>query len=163
MSSATETALVALAAMLDALATADVANNPIPSPLRNEDLAARVEDIGAGGVQAYLNVWDGEQVEREEYLGAYVGENGYGITHQAKLELVYLGGATDADREAAFDAGLVAILAGLAADRTLAGTVDDVDFGELQFQGSGLVTDGVPHAKGVVIPIVLTFRSSRPF
>jgi hypothetical protein len=52
---------------------------------------------------------------------------------------------------------------GLAADRTLGGTVDDADFGDLQFQGSGLVTDGVPHAKGVVIPVVLTFRSSRPF
>lgn len=161
MSSATETALLALAAMLTTLAAAGTP--AIPTPLRNEDLAARLTDIGSADVQAYLNQWDGEQVEREEYLGAYNGSNGYEITHQAKLELAVTGGTTAAAREAAFDAAMVAIFGALAADRTLGGTVDDADFGDLQFQGSGLVTDGVPHAKGVVIPVVLTFRSSRPF
>lgn len=163
MSSATETALLALVAKLTTLS--GVATPAIPAPLRNEDLAARVSDIGAVDVQAFLNVWDGEQTDREEYLGADLGTiaNGYGLTHEAKIELAVLGGTTDAAREAAFDAALVAICDGLGADRTLGGAVDGADLGNLQFQGSGLITDGVPHAKGVILPVVLTFRSSRPF
>lgn len=162
MSSKTETALLALHALFAALAApAPPAVAAIPAPLRNEDLSARLVEAG-DGVAKYLNLWDGAQTEREEYLGADNGVDGYGIVHEAKLEWVTCGG-TDAAREAAYDNGLIAICDALKADRTLGGAVDFVEIGNLQGPGSGLVTDGVPHAKGMVVPILLTFRSSRPF
>lgn len=158
MASSTEEAIKALLALLVALAA--LPSPVLPAPLRNEDLAARL-DGEAGAVQKYLNLWDGSQIEREDALGADTGGD-YGITHQAKIEWVCAGG-TKEDREAAFDAGLVAINDALQADRQLNHTVDFAEMGNLQGPGSGLVTDGVPGAKGVEIPVNLIFRSTRPF
>jgi hypothetical protein len=160
MASATETALLALYALLGALAApTPPAIAVIPAPLRNEDLAARLAEIGSADVQSYLNLWDGGQNSREEYLG----DDGGMIVHEARLELVVAGGSDNAARETAFDAALMAIFDALKANRTLGNVVDFADIGNLQGPGTGLVTDGIPHAKGVVIPVVLTFRSSRPF
>jgi hypothetical protein len=159
MASATETAILALKAALDGLAGATLPKDV----LRNEDLASRLVEM-QDAVAAYANLWDGKQLGRDECLGADSGSlpNGYDITHEARLELAFVGGDGDV-REALYDAALVAVNDKLAADRTLAGAVDWVAFGEPEFQGSGLVTDGIANAKGVILPIVLTFRSSRPF
>lgn len=158
MPSKTETGLVALETMLAAL-SGDAA--PLPTVLRNEDLNARMDKL-ASGLNRFANLWDGGQIERDEIAGADVLADGYEIQHEAKLELAFVGGPEDV-RQAAFDAALVAIFQAIRDDVTLGGAVDYAAIGDLHGPGSGLVTDGIPHAKGMVIPIVLTFTSSLPF
>lgn len=155
MASATEAALLALNAVLVGLSPT------LPNVMRNEDLSSRLVDI-AQDLQSYCNLWDGKQQSREEYLGADNSDNAYGLVHEARLEFAVTGG-TPAQRDELYDQVLCAVDDAIKADRTLGGFVDHAELGELEGQGSGLITDGIAGAKGVIVPIVLEFRSSRPF
>jgi hypothetical protein len=84
-----------------------------PEVARNEVLPAK---IPAGGP---VIVRDGDSGEPEVTLNPV----SYLWQHRAEIEVVIKGG-TPADRDAAFDALLVAIGATLASDPTLAGAVE---------------------------------------
>lgn len=173
MTSRTETVLQALVAALTA--KAQEVDSPLVAPLRNESLFARMTE-GDDAIARYLNVWDGEGEPTDELLGADadptidddadVGR--YDIEHRATLEWAVAGGS-DAAREAAFDAGLVAIhdavRPAVSGDtRTyLGGAVGFCTIERIGRSGSGLVTDGLPNVKAAEITVRLEFTSPRPF
>lgn len=71
MSSRSETVIQAL---VDALtARSQGVNAPLPTPLRNEDLYARLEKSDAG-LRRIVIVWDGASEVTEEVLGADLGD-----------------------------------------------------------------------------------------
>lgn len=167
MASATETAI---AALFTKLGTVRSSTSKIAAPTRNDDLSERLANltVGSDTVKSFANLWDGSQREREEVLGVDQITDGYAIVHEARLELAFVGGPTASVRDTAHDDALAAVSDALASDRQLKNggstvNVDWVEFGQPEGQGSGLVTDGIPGAKGVIVPILLQFRSSRPF
>lgn len=172
----TEAAIQALVAALTPDPDAGPDDVPaLPAPLRNESLVARLVDL-APGVAVYVNVWDGDGEVVEEALGADLGETiddeadagSYEIEHRAVIELVVTA-ASDAEREAAFDAAMIAIHEAVrpAVDgsiRTyLGGAVDMCRIERVTRAGSGLVTDGMPNCKAAEITVLLEFTSPRPF
>jgi hypothetical protein len=161
MPSATEAAIAALVAALTAKANASPA--PFPAPTRNNTLPARMTASVAAypDVVAFFNVLDGEGRIHQETLGAPdVVANTYEIHQRVRVEWV-VQSTNDADREAAFDAGLLAINASLAVDRTLGGAVNWCEIEETN--RSDLVSDGLPNAKAVEVFVRLEFLSSLPF
>lgn len=155
MSSATEAALQAL---IEAVRTSMVAAQ-LPEPQRNQTLPSRFKDYGKFG--AFLNVLDGEGKPEDTSLGnSDEGAKSYNIFHRAQVEWV-VQSANDASREATFDAGLVAINAALAADRSLGGAVDWCEIDETV--RSNLVTEVLPNTKAILVYVRLEFLSSMPF
>ncbi len=133
----------------------------IPVPLQNEDLPARLLEMGSD-LGMLLNIWDDSDGEPEELLGADVIADSYEITHEVLIEFIVVGGTREA-RRAAFEAGLEAIDDAITADRTLGGAVGDARMLAPRRNGSGLVVDGMPNALMAEIRIRLTFNSSRTF
>jgi len=151
MASRTEEALQAL---VSALAAADGAS--LPEPTRNRVLADALDAL-EGSAAAHLNVVDGDgEVEATELGQPRV----YEISQTAAVEWI-VQASTDADREAAFDAGLEAIATAVEADPTLGGVVDDTEITAVT--RSNLAIEGVPQLKGAEISIRLQFTSTRPF
>jgi hypothetical protein len=157
--SKTGDALEALFAALEAKACEPAA--AIPSPLQNEELPSRLATVGAD-LQMMLNVWDDSDGEQDELLGADVVDEAYEITRDVPVEFVVAGGDRAA-RRAAFEAGLEAIDDAVAADRTLAGTVDYAHVLAPRRNGSGLSVDGLPNILAAEIRVRLVYTSSRSF
>jgi hypothetical protein len=156
MSSNTETAILALVAVLEAKSALD--RTILPAPVRNQALPARLASAGAN-LQTHVNVWDGDTEIDQELLGADVIANGYELAHEVAIEAVVAGGS-DADREARFDAMMTAILSALAAGRTLGGAVDTCHVVRISSKQRELVTEGLPNAKGAEVAVRLEFTSS---
>lgn len=164
MPSRTEQALIALTGKVAAIAAAN--NSVLPGPNRNEELPDRLLTV-ADGVDAFLNVLDGDGSPEGgdgdtsgETLGADVVEGGYEVLHRAEIEWI-VSASTPADRDAKFDAGLVAIYDGLRDDRTLGGVVSFITVEKVQ--RSNLSTEGLPHLKSASITVAISFLSGRPF
>jgi hypothetical protein len=126
--SARETAIAALVAQI----TASAAARPSPKPvvLRNEPYP---QSLPAGGL---VVVRDGEVVASE----AIMSPLRYHIEHAAEVEVV-VAGNTVAARAAAIDALLVALSAGVSANRTLGGAVEYAEVGtadleDIEFEGA---------------------------
>lgn len=160
--SKTETAIAGLVAVLTA-----AAGDAFPAPSRNESLLTAAKPFG--NLAASFNVWDGAgavDLERSVLGADDAGvEGGYYLNQRPTLELMFEGG-TGADRDAAIDAALLAIDDALKADRTLVGALGDEGFAAIEAierEGSGLVTEGMAGAKGVVVTVLLQFSSNRPF
>lgn len=135
---------------------------------RNQALPARLLQPVAGGLQYYLNVWDGDGTVIDETLGADDPSvtDGYEIEQRPLVEWIVAGGP-DADRETAFDNGLIALHDAVKRDvgtgLYLAGAVNLAAIEKITRSGKGLVTDGLPNIKAAEITPLLTFTSSRPF
>ena len=156
MTSKTETAIAALVAVLAAAHAAEP--EMLPAPLRNEALPSRLSEVSAA-VFMHLNVWDGDTQIDQEMLGADVVEDGYELIHDAAIEFV-VAGSTATAREAAFDAGMTAILVAIAADRTLSDKVDTCHVTAIGSKQRELVTEGLPNAKGAEITVRMEFVDS---
>lgn len=162
----TEEVLQALVAAL--LAQSVLLSPALPVPKRNEALPSRLFQPAPGASETYLNVWDGDGSPSGETLGADDPgvSDGYEIEHRASVEWVVAGGA-DADREAAFDAGLMAIHDAVKRGNDgsyLGGAVSMSAIDKIaRSGGKGLVTDGLPNIKAADVTVLLTFTSSRPF
>jgi hypothetical protein len=148
--SKTGDALEALYAAL--VAKASELGSAIPQPLQNE----------GDGLDKYLNVWDSGEDVPEEFLGADTVADGYDLTWSVPIEFVVAGGERAA-RRVAFEAGLDAIWAAIAADRSLGGIVDHAEMLTPKRTGSGLVTDGMPNVLAAEITVRLSFVSSQSF
>jgi hypothetical protein len=157
--SKTGDALEALYAAL--VAKASELGSAIPQPLQNEALPARFATAG-DGLDKYLNVWDSGEDVPEEFLGADTVADGYDLTWSVPIEFVVAGGERAA-RRVAFEAGLDAIWAAIAADRSLGGIVDHAEMLTPKRTGSGLVTDGMPNVLAAEITVRLSFVSSQSF
>jgi hypothetical protein len=155
----TEAAIQALFAKI--LAKSQVVSPKIPKPLRNEGLPTEFSPP-ANGVRQYLNLWDGEHEVDAELLGADVLSAGYDLVHKSPLEYA-VAGKDQATRDAAFSDGLIAIDDAIKADRTLGGVVSHCAIEQVNGQGSGLTTDGLPNIKGAELIIRMEFTSDRPF
>jgi hypothetical protein len=155
----TEAALRALVAIIAAAAA--VTGAAIPLPLRNQALPKRLVELSTG-IETHLNIWDGSGQPTDEMLGADIIADGYELEQLAKIEWA-VAARDDTARENAFDAGVRAIAAAIAADRTLGGVVDRAAITQLNGLGSGLSTDGLPNIKAVEIIVSLQFLSSEPF
>lgn len=163
MSSATETAILALIAALTAVAQGDAP--PYPVPTRNNTLPARFASSvsAAPGVTFFFNVNDGNGRINQQTLGQPdTVPDTYELHQRCEVELV-VESANDADREAAFDAALIGINNALKADptRTLNGAVNWCEIDETV--RSNLVTDALPNTKGIVVYVRLEFLSDMPF
>jgi hypothetical protein len=155
-SSATETAIVGLVAALTTQAGLPLPSIPVPS--RNEILPSRFHAFGS--VEVYFTVFDGEGRINQETLGhPDVVANTYEL-HQRPLLMWAVMAPDNAAREAAFDAGLVAINAALAADRTLAGAVNWCELEESRREE--LSTSALANVKAVQLVVRLEFLSSAP-
>jgi len=158
MASATETALQAFVALLQA--ASELPGPIIPAPLRNEALDTRFAQFGDG--KAWLNVLDGDAGGSAEggaenvALGA--GASQFELSHQPKVEWVY-SNADPVRREANFDLGLCAIYDAL----NVEGAIPGVTVTLAAVQRTNLNTDGMPATKSVLLTFTLTFVSSRPF
>lgn len=155
--SRTEQAIIALVSVIDAA----TAPRGYPKPSRNDTLDGILENIGDGD-GGMINVLDGNQVQREEVVGADTGvmDNAYEIVQGAQIEVIVK--ATDPkNRDAMFDQAVLMIHDQIAADRTLGGIVNwcAVD----SIERADLAVDGLPFLKGAVISAQLTFVSTRPF
>jgi hypothetical protein len=151
MASRTEEALQALVGVL-----AEAAGGALPEPTRNRVLADALDALDSNAT-AHLNIVDGDgEVEATELGQPRV----YEISQTAAVEWI-VKASTDADREAAFDAGLEAIATAIEADPTLGGVVDDTEITAVS--RSNLAIEGVAQLKGAEISIRLQFTSHRPF
>ena len=126
--SARESAITALLANLRASAAA----RPSPKPvvLRNETYP---QSLPAGGL---VVLRDGETVVSE----AIMSPLRFHIEHAAEVEVV-VGGATAAARAALLDALLMALSAGVSANRTLGGAVEYAEVGtadleDIEYEGA---------------------------
>jgi len=126
--SARETALAALLANL----TASAAARPAPKPvvLRNETYP---QALPPGGL---VVLRDGETALAEPIMSPLR----WHIEHEAQVEVV-VAGNTAAARAAALDALLVALAAGIVANRTLGGAVEyaqagPADLEDVEFEGA---------------------------
>lgn len=166
MSSATETAIKGLITALTAQSA--IAPSAFPVPSRNSTLPTKFTASIASfsDVTCFFNVNDGNGKPEEETLGAPDNvPDTYEIHHRVEIEWVVQGGSSD-DREAAFDAGLIAInkalsLNGTDTTRSLGGAVNWCQIDETI--RSNLVTDALPNTKGIVVYVLLVFLSSLPF
>lgn len=171
MSSRSETVIQAL---VDALtARSQGVNAPLPTPLRNEDLYARLEKSDAG-LRRIVIVWDGASEVTEEVLGADLGDpidedaaGGYDIAQRPQIEMAIADGDPGA-RTAAFDAALIAIhdaVRPAIVDGNpvyLGGAVDYCAIESIEREGN-LATDGMPGVRAAIVTVRLVFTSPRPF
>jgi len=130
-----ESALAALAARV---AASLAARSPAPLVLRNETVPQR---LPPGGL---VVVRDGETVEQT----AVMSPLSWAITHRAEVEVV-------ASTQALLDELMVAIAGGVAADRTLGGSVEwaqpeSPSFQDVEFEGAA-------SARAASIPVSLFF------
>lgn len=157
MTTRTEQAIQAFVSALDAV----IGPAGFPTVNRNEaldDLLSGFTPSGGG----YINVVDGNGIVIEETLGAATIPliTGYEIEHTAEVE-IFVVKADQASRDATFDAMLEFIATAVETDRTLGGAVD---FVRLEVPSrSDYKVDGLPVVKSAVVPVKLTFTSSRPF
>ena len=150
----------AVGALVEALISAANAPAPaIPKPARNMTLPSRF-NVFTGAIGGWLNVLDGSGEVSTAALGADDTPDAYEIVQRATIEWV-VEAADPAAREAAFDAGLVAIDDVLRADRTLGGAVSDARIEAIE--RSNLAFDGLATIKAASITATLTFLSDRPF
>lgn len=167
MASRTEQAIVALVAALAAKAATP--SPAISRPFRNEAVASRFAKFD-GSTGGFLNVIDGSggpegpDGNSGEFLGADqledAGSDAYELVQRPEIE--WLVDEADKDkREAAFDAGLIAINDAIRADRTLGGKVSSVFIDRIE--RSNLVTDGLSTVKACIITVALSFTSPHPF
>jgi hypothetical protein len=149
----TETALRALAAALEASAA-------LPTVRRNVTFDQVFEDLaGASPLQTALLLGDGPGAAAERTLGGIEGGR-YEIDHPAALDWLVAGSAGTA-LETAFDAGLEAIAAVIAADRSLGGTVAYVEIPTPPERD--LETAGSAQVKIARLVVSLRFTSDLPF
>lgn len=157
----------ALEALFAAIKTkSEQLGSVLPAPLQNEALPSRLATTPSDGLDKHLNIWDAAQGggdgETDEFLGAEQIADGFDLTWRAPIEFIVAGGTRE-QRRAAFEAGLDEIWDAIAADRTLAGTVDHAEMPTPRRTGAGLVTDGMPNILAAEIMIVLQFTSSKSF
>jgi len=141
MSSRRETILAALFETLRSTLTASVR--------RNEALPEKVPSAGL------VIVRDGELGEPEVLLSPV----SYLWRHRAPLDVV-VGGATQAERDAALDTLLIAIDPVIDANRTLGGLVDYLEIGTPSFEMVPI--EGAAPVKGAVVPLILHYETSSP-
>lgn len=159
MASRTEQGLRALVAALEVKASEPSA--AICTPLRNQELPERFEEVGDVGM--FLNVLDGDtnQDDDRQILGeANDGVNVYELEQMATVEWIVAGPEDDA-REAAHDLGMIAIDDALAADRSLG--LEECHAQIVRVRRAGLTTDGLPNIKAVAFDVAITITSDRPF
>lgn len=168
MSSATETAILALVAAVAAKAAED-SYATLPPPTRNEDMVSRLTADQSGTLERYLNIVDGDRADPEELLGADLGIEAYDIVWNPLIEFAVLGG-TPAEREAAFDAMRVALWDAIKPDTSggsityLGGAVSSVIVIDmLPNEKSAPVDAGIPNVKASDFLLALTYTSERPF
>ena len=116
---------------------------------RNEALPEKVPSTGL------VVLRDGEPGEPEVLLSPV----SYLWRHRAPLDVV-VGGATQAERDAALDILLVAIGSVLDAHRTLGGLVDWLEIGAPSFEIVPI--EGAAPIKGAVVPVILHYETSSP-
>jgi hypothetical protein len=154
----------ALEAIFDLLVALSEAPSPkVPEPLQNENLHARLQDLGETPTAMLLNIWDDSPSDEVlEVLGADDVEDGYEIEKEVTVEFI----VTNPDRparRAAFEDGLAAIHDAIKADRTLGGKVSDARMLAPNRNGAGLWADGMPNILAADIRVRLTYTSNRPF
>lgn len=145
MSSVRETALSALFEALAALEQSDV-------PAKVERNAVLPERVGAGGL---VVVRDGDPGEPEVTLSP----TRYHYEHEARLDLVVQPVPATA-RTASLDSLARDVGAALAADRTLGGAVDWLEWSAPQT--SDLAVDGAGAIVGAVVTITLFYSTPDP-
>jgi hypothetical protein len=133
-----------LSALFEALRT-----NLISSVRRNEALPEKVPSTGL------VILRDGEAGEPEILLSPL----SYIWRHRAPLDVV-VGGATQAERDAALDTLLIAIGSVLDANRTLGGLVDYLEISAPSFEIVPI--EGAAPIKGAVVPVILHYETSSP-
>lgn len=151
----TKLALDALAARLTAFAGGDAR---LLAPTRNRTVEAMLSEI-VEGVDAHLNLADGDQIEAVELLGS--GEPEYEIEHQASVQWV-AAGHDRAQLEARFAEGLRAVEDAVAADRTLGGVVADTRLAAPEITNGRAGEAGRPW-KAAEIPVAMLFVAPRPY
>nr|WP_281721244.1 hypothetical protein [Nitrosomonas nitrosa] len=141
MSSRRESILSALFETLRSTLTASVR--------RNEALPEKVPSTGL------VVLRDGEPGEPEILLSPL----SYLWRHRAPVDVV-VGGATQAERDAALDTLLTSIGSVLDANRTLGGLVDWLEIGPPSFEIVPI--EGAAPIKGAVVPVILHYETSSP-
>jgi hypothetical protein len=116
---------------------------------RNEALPEKLPSTGL------VVLRDGEPGEPEVLLSPV----SYLWRHRAPLDVV-VGGATQADRDAALDTLLITIGSVLNANRTLGGLVDYLEIGPPSFEIVPI--EGAAPIKGTVVPVILHYETSSP-
>lgn len=127
-----ETALVALAAALDAATTAEVIRN-----------ASHPEEVPAAGL---VILRDGSQVEAEVSMSPLR----YHIDHQAEV-------AVHAQTEAARGTILKALSGALVANRTLTGAIEFLEVGSVSLADADL--EGGAGIPGALMPVVMSYTT----
>ncbi|EME69927.1 hypothetical protein H261_10999 [Paramagnetospirillum caucaseum] len=109
------------------------------------------EAVPAGGL---IILRDGDPGDPEVLLSplSYLWE------HQTEVEVIIQRGASD--ESAALDTLLTAVGAALAADRSLGGLAEWLDWGAPKT--SGLAIDGAAALRGATVPITIHYGSSDP-
>jgi hypothetical protein len=109
------------------------------------------ETVPAGGL---IILRDGDPGDPEVVLSpvSYLWE------HQTEIEVIIQRGA--ADDSAALDALLMAVGGALAADRSLGGLAEWLEWGAPKT--SGLAIDGAPALRGATVPVTIHYCSSDP-
>lgn len=133
-----------LSALFEALRT-----NLTASVRRNEALPEKVPSAGL------VILRDGEPGEPEILLSPV----SYIWRHRAPLDVV-VGGATQAERDAALDTLLIAIGSVLDAHSTLGGLVDYLEIGAPSLEIVPI--EGAAPIKGAVVPVILHYETSSP-
>jgi hypothetical protein len=109
------------------------------------------ETVPAGGL---IILRDGDPGDPEVVLSQVT----YLWEHQTEIEVILQRGA--ADDSAALDALLIAVGGALAADRSLGGLVEWLDWGAPKT--SGLAIDGAAALRGATVPVTIHYGSSDP-
>ena len=134
----------------------------IPTPLQNDNLHARLEEVGEAGTGMLLNIWDDSDDEVLEVLGAQLVDDGYEIDKEVPVEFI-VAGPDRVARRASFEDGLTAIFDAIKADPTLGGVVSHAEMLTPRRNGAGLWTDGMPNILAADIRVRLTYTSNRTF
>jgi hypothetical protein len=159
MASRSEQALLALVAALSAKAAETPSD--ICAPSRNQELSERFQETD--GVGRFFNVLDGDtdpDPDRQVLGPANAGDRIYELRQLATIEWAVFA-ADDTEREAAHDAGMIAIDDALAADRSLG--LEECWAEIERVRRSGLTTDGLPNIKASALDVAITITSDRPF
>ena len=109
------------------------------------------ETVPAGGL---IILRDGDPGDPEVLLSPVT----YFWEHQTEIEVIIQRGA--ADDSAALDALLMAVGNALAADRSLGGLAEWLDWGAPKT--SDLAIDGAAALRGATVPVTIHYRSSDP-
>ena len=138
----------------------------LPVATRNDALPQILDELPASGAPgAALNLVDGSIVDRTETLGP---DRVYELGLIVELEWI-VQAESQTDRDAAFDAGLLAIddvvaAIEVAADAEAAPWHGLIGSARVTgIEGSNLAIDGVPQLKGGLIGVTFEFTSYRPF